>query len=162
LLLSSAAALLTVTLINLQEFKMKRVLLASTGLTAFVLSSMVFSSVVQASQGGQCVVAGRLNEANQWAPRFAAVQLYDAQSKIVLLSDKAALSTVTQAKINKAVPLSSCDGNQSLKKTDDLTDGGNARKPNFMQATDGLVAVKSVAYPSLRSGNGSLVEIQIQ
>jgi putative intracellular protease/amidase len=137
---------------------MKKAFLAVAGVAAFVVSSMV----AQASQGGQCVVAGRLNEANQWAPRIAAVQLFNAQGKMVLLSDKAALSTVTQAKINKAVPLSSCDGNQALKKTDDLSDGGKATKPNFMQATDGLVAVKSVAFPSLRTGNGSLVEIQIQ
>ncbi len=137
---------------------MKKVLLAIAGVAAFVVSSMV----AQASQGGQCVVAGRLNEANQWAPRIAAVQLFNAQGKMVLLSDKAALSTVTQAKINKAVPLSSCDGNQAIKKTDDLSDAGKATKPNFMQATDGLVAVKSVAFPGLRAGNGSLVEIQIQ
>jgi hypothetical protein len=137
---------------------MKKVLLAIAGVAAFVVSSVV----AQASQGGQCIVAGRLNDANQWAPRIAAVQLFDANGKIVLLSDKAALSTVTQAKINKAVPLSSCDGNQALKKTDDLSDGGTAIKPNFMKATDGLVAVKSVTFPSLRAGNGSLVEIQIQ
>jgi hypothetical protein len=137
---------------------MKKVLLAIAGVAAFVVSSVV----AQASQGGQCIVAGRLNDANQWAPRIAAVQLFDANGKIVLLSDKTALSTVTQAKINKAVPLSSCDGNQVLKKTDDLSDGGTAVKPNFMKATDGLVAVKSVAFPSLRAGNGSLVEIQIQ
>jgi hypothetical protein len=137
---------------------MKKVLLALAGLAAFVASSLM----AQASQGGQCVVAGRLNDANQWAPRIAAVQLFDAQGKMILLSDKAALSTVTQAKINKAVPLSSCDGNQALKKTDDLSDGGNATKPSFMKATDGFVAVKSVAFPSLRAGNGSLVEIQIQ
>jgi hypothetical protein len=137
---------------------MKKVLLALAGVAAFVVSGMV----AQASQGGQCVVAGRLNEANQWAPRIAAVQLFNAQGKMVLLSDKAALSTVTQAKINKAIPLSSCDGNQALKKTDDLSDGGNAAKPSFMQPTSGLVAVKTVAFPSLRAGNGSLVEIQIQ
>jgi hypothetical protein len=137
---------------------MKKKCFALAGLTVFVASSMV----AQASQSGQCIVAGRLNEASQWAPRIAAVQLFDGQGKIVLLSDKAALSTVTQAKINKAVPLSSCDGNQALKKTDDLSDGGIAIKPNFMKATDGLVAVKSVAFPSLRAGNGSLVEIQIQ
>jgi hypothetical protein len=137
---------------------MKKVLLAIAGVAAFVVSSVI----AQASQGGQCIVAGRLNDANQWAPRIAAVQLFDANGKIVLLSDKAALSTVTQAKINKALPLSSCDGNQALKKTDDLSDGGTAIMPNFMTATDGLVAVKSVAFPSLRAGNGSLVEIQIQ
>jgi hypothetical protein len=137
---------------------MKKVLLAVAGVAVFVVSSMV----AQASQGGQCVVAGRLNEANQWAPRIASVQLFNAQGKMVLLSDKAALSTVTQAKINKAVPLSSCDGNQALKKTDDLSDGGSATKPSFMQPTSGLVAVKTVAFPSLRAGNGSLVEIQIQ
>jgi hypothetical protein len=137
---------------------MKKVLLAIAGVAAFVVSSVV----AQASQGGQCVVAGRLNDANQWAPRIAAVQLFDSQGKMILLSDKAALATVTQAKINKAVPLSNCDGNQALKRTDDLSDGGSALKPNFMKVTDGLVAVKSVAFPSLRAGNGSLVEIQIQ
>jgi hypothetical protein len=137
---------------------MKKVLLVIVGVAAFVVSSMV----AQASQGGQCVVAGRLNDANQWAPRIVAVQLFDAQGKLVSLSDKVALGKVTQAKINKAVPLSSCDGNQALKKTDDLSDGGKALKPAFMPATDGLVAVKSIAFPILSAGNGSLVEIQIQ
>jgi hypothetical protein len=137
---------------------MKKVLLAIVGVAAFVVTSVV----AHASQAGQCVVAGRLNEANQWAPRIAAVQLFDAKGKMILLSDKAALSSVTQIKINKAVPLSSCDGNQALKKTDDLSDGGTAIKPNFMKATDGLVAVKAIAFPTLRAGNGSLVEIQIQ
>jgi hypothetical protein len=137
---------------------MKKVFISVAGLSVFLMSSVI----AQASQVGQCVVAGRLNDANQWAPRIAAVQLFDAQGKIVSLSDKGALSKVTQAKISKAVPLSSCNGNQALKKVDDLSDSGNAAKPSFMQPSSGFIAVKTVAFPSLRTGNGSLVEIELQ
>jgi hypothetical protein len=137
---------------------MKKSFFAMSGLVAFLVSTVV----AQASQAGQCVVAGRLNEASQWAPRIAAVQLFDAQGKMVSISDKGALARVTQVKINKAVPLSSCDGNQALKKVDDLSDGGAAGKPTFLQPSSGLIAVKTVAFPSLRAGNGSLVEIELQ
>jgi hypothetical protein len=137
---------------------MKKIFIGIVGVAAFVVSAVV----AQASQAGQCIVAGRLNDANQWAPRIAAIQLFDAQGKMVSLSDKGALGKVTQARIMKPVPLSGCDGNQALKKVDDLSDGGKAVKPAFLQPSSGFVAVKTVAFPILRTGNGSLVEVELQ
>jgi hypothetical protein len=125
--------------------------------------TVVFGSLIgaaQSAQAGQCVVAGRVDDASRWAPRVAAVQLFNATGKQVLASDKAAFASVTQVKIMKAVPVSSCDGSQAVKKVDDLSGNASDVKSFYMQPTDGMIAVKSVSFPALRSG--SLVELELR
>jgi hypothetical protein len=112
-----------------------------------------------AAQAGQCVVAGRVDDASRWAPRVAAVQLFNAQGKPVLASDKASFASVTQVKLTKAVPVSACDGGQAIKKVDELSGAIGDLKSLYMQPTDGMIAVKSVRFPALRSG--SLVELEL-
>jgi hypothetical protein len=109
----------------------------------------------------QCVVAGRLDDAARWAPRISAVELYNAQGTRVSASDKNALSTVTQMRVIKPVPLSTCNFDAAIAKVDDFAAPLGASKPGYLPITKGseLVPVKGIKFPAIRSGR--LVEIEV-
>jgi hypothetical protein len=121
--------------------------------------TVVLGTLTGVAHAGQCVVAGRVDDSHRWAPRVSAIELFNAQGKKVMASDKAAFASVTQIKLLKAVPLSSCNAEQPVKKVDDLSGSVTDLKSLYMQPTDGMIAVKSVRFPSLRSG--ALVELEI-
>jgi hypothetical protein len=120
---------------------------------------ILLSGICAGAQAGQCVVAGRLDDANRWAPRLSALQMFDAQGKAIKASDKAGLALVTQVRVLKAVPISSCDGTRAITKVDDLASASSSASPSFLAAGKRLVPVKGVSFPSIRTG--ALVELEI-
>jgi hypothetical protein len=120
---------------------------------------ILLSGVCAGAHAGQCVVAGRLDDASRWAPRLAALQMFDAQGKVIRASDKAGLALVTQVRVLKAVPISGCDGSKAVAKVDDLAAPAGAAKPSYLAAGKSMVPVKGVSFPAIRSG--ALVELEI-
>ena len=62
----------------------------------------------------QCILAGRVDGDQRWAPQARGVELLDAQGKRVTSADKAALASVKQARISSPALLSACNGDQAL------------------------------------------------
>jgi hypothetical protein len=88
------------------------------------------------------------------------VELLNAAGKRVAGSDKASLATVTQVRIAKSVPLSSCDGNAAIKQVDDLTANGLVGKAPRVSVGTSTIPVQSLGFPKLRSGT-ELVEFAL-
>jgi len=126
---------------------------AALGLTA------ILSIPASAQQdAGQCIVAGRLNDAGHWAPRFEAVQLRGADGAVIARADRASLAQVRQAELAQPALLARCDGDNPLAMADDEPAGRKAAVPAL---SAGLVDVESVAFPKLRTG-GALVELKVR
>ena len=112
-----------------------------------------------AAQGdAQCIVAGRINDAGQWAPRFESVQLLGAAGQVIARADRAALRQVRQVELAQPALLARCDGDTPMAMADDDPAG---RKSPVPALTAGLVEVESVAFPKLRTG-GTLVELKVR
>jgi hypothetical protein len=107
----------------------------------------------------QCILAGRVDGDQRWAPQARGVELLDAQGKRVSSADKAALATVKQARISSPALLSSCNGDQALAKGDDLPGAKKTSSPAISAGT-APVNVEAVNFPPLRVG-GTLVELRL-
>jgi hypothetical protein len=107
----------------------------------------------------QCILAGRVDGDQRWAPQARGVELLDAQGKRVTSADKAALASVKQARISSPALLSACNGDQALAKGEDLP---NAKKTSSPAVSAGTapVNVEAVSFPPLRVG-GTLVELRL-
>jgi hypothetical protein len=107
----------------------------------------------------QCILAGRVDGDQRWAPQARGVELLDAQGKRITSPDKAALASVKQARISSPALLSACNGDQTLAKGDDLP---NAKKTSSPAVSAGTapVTVEAVNFPPLRVG-GTLVELRL-
>lgn len=112
-----------------------------------------------AVQESQCILAGRLDGDQRWAPQARGVELLDMAGKRVVLSDKAALASVKQVRLSNPALLSTCNGNQALAKGDDLA---AAKKSTVPAASAGKapITVEAVSFPPLRVG-GELVELRL-
>lgn len=109
------------------------------------------------AETGQCIVAGRINAEQQWAPRTVGVELYTQDGAQVAGASRDALERVRQVRISRAALLSACDGNQALAA------GGAEQVKGPVPAVSAgraLIAVESVSFPNLRVG-GELVELKI-
>ena len=110
------------------------------------------------SAQAQCIVAGRLDASQQWAPQASGVELLDASGKRITASGKDALAAIRQVRISSPALLSACNGNQALAQ------GGAAaaRKPSVPAISAGAapLAVETVSFPPLRVG-GDLVELRL-
>lgn len=130
---------------------------------SFVASLAVAQSTVPAAATTganlQCILAGRVDGDQRWAPQARGVELLDAQGKRVTSADKAALASVKQARISSPALLSACNGDQALAKGDDLP---NAKKTSSPAVSAGTapVNVEAVSFPPLRVG-GTLVELRL-
>lgn len=107
----------------------------------------------------QCILAGRVDTDQRWAPQARGVELLDAQGKRVTSADKAALATVKQARISSPALLSACNGDQALAKGDDLPGAKKTSSPAISAGT-APVTVEAVNFPPLRVG-GTLVELRL-
>ncbi len=119
--------------------------LALTGATSF------------AQLESSCLVAGRLSDTGNWAPRMAGVQLLTQDGKAITGSDKATLAGVKQVRVTSPALLAKCDGDAQLALGPDAP-GAKGPVPALSAGT--TVAVESVSYPKLRRG-GELVELKI-
>lgn len=107
----------------------------------------------------QCILAGRVDGDQRWAPQARGVELLDAQGKRVTSADKAALASVKQARISSPALLSACNGDQALAKGDDLPNTKKTSSP-AVSASTAPVNVEAVSFPPLRVG-GTLVELRL-
>jgi hypothetical protein len=114
-------------------------------------------SVFAQADAGQCIVAGRLNDA-QWAPKFAGVQLLGANGRIVASADKSIVSATRQVRLARTALLSRCDGDKPLFNADGEPAG---KRELALRLAAGLFDVEAVAYPKLRTG-GELVELRVR
>ena len=108
---------------------------------------------------GQCILAGRLDAEQRWAPQSRGVELLDAQGKRISASDKATLATVKQVRISSPALLASCNGSQALASGDDLAKAPKAVSP-ALSAGKNPVKVEAVNFPPLKIG-GELVELRL-
>jgi hypothetical protein len=112
-----------------------------------------------ASADAQCILAGRVDGDQRWAPQARGVELLDAQGKRVTSADKAALASVRQARISSPALLSACNGDQALAKGDDQPNAKKTSSP-AVSAGNAPVNVEAVSFPPLRVG-GTLVELRV-
>lgn len=130
----------------------------------FVASLVAFVHFAAAAQpaqtsNAQCVLAGRIDLAQRWAPQARGVELLDASGKRVSGSSKDRLSTVRAVRLRQPALLSKCHGNQALP--DGETSSGNKNPAPAVSAAHATIPVQAVTYPPLRVG-GSLVELQLE
>ena len=123
----------------------------------FFLVAAAVAAPVFAQSDAQCIVAGRLS-GDQWAPRFAGVQLLGANGQAVTGASKAALAGVKQVRVAQPALLSRCDGGQALVNADAEPAGRKSPAPAL---SAGVVQVESVSDPKLRTGGG-LVELKVR
>lgn len=105
-----------------------------------------------------CILAGRLNADNQWAPLARGVTLLNAQGERVSASSKKALGTVRAVRISEPAWVSQCNGNQPLV-SGDSTSGSKTPAPTIKPGPMAL-NVEAIYYPPVRAG-GQWVELQL-
>ena len=108
--------------------------------------------------GKQCILAGRLNSNNQWAPLFPGVILLNDQGQPVSGSSKKTLATVKAVRLTESALLSQCNGNQPLAGRE----GSSVVKAPTPAVKPDPTALKveMIYYPPLRAA-GQLVELQL-
>ncbi|MBC7707159.1 MAG: hypothetical protein H7274_24845 [Rhodoferax sp.] len=105
-----------------------------------------------------CILAGRLNADNRWAPLARGVTLLNAQGEGVGASSKKALDTVTAVRISEPALLSQCNGSQPLVSGESTT-GSKTPVPAIKPGPIAL-NVEAIYYPPVRAG-GQWVELQL-
>ncbi len=121
-----------------------------------VLSGAVLAQ--SAPPAAQCILAGRVDVEQRWAPQARGVELLDAAGKRVSSASKDALASVKSVRLSQPALLSNCNGDQALPDGGPAT--GNKVPAPAVSAGAALVNVQAVAYPPLRVG-GSLVELKL-
>jgi hypothetical protein len=106
-----------------------------------------------------CILAGRLDDQQRWAPQARGVQLLNASGQPVLSASKEALATVKTVRLSQPALLSSCQGNQALPPGGDIT--GKKTPTPAVAASTTSISVQAMAYPPLRVG-GELVELKLE
>ena len=105
-----------------------------------------------------CILAGRLNADNQWAPLARGVTLLNAQGERVSASSKKALDTVKAVRLSEPALVSQCNGNQPLASGEG-TKGSKTPAPTVKPGSIAL-NVEAIYYPPVRAG-GQWVELQL-
>ena len=105
-----------------------------------------------------CILAGRLNADNQWAPLARGVTLLNAQGESVSASSKKALDTVKAVRLSEPALVSQCNGNQPLVSGEGTT-GSKTPAPTIKPGSIAL-NVEAIYYPPVRAG-GQWVELQL-
>jgi hypothetical protein len=132
----------------------------SAALTGTVMAQNTAAGATSpANPEPQCILAGRLDGDQRWAPQARGVELLDAAGKRVAVSDKTALANVKQVRLSSPALLSACNGNQALVKGDDLAGTKKSTAP-AVSAGKTPITVEAVSFPPLRVG-GELVELRL-
>ena len=105
-----------------------------------------------------CILAGRLNADNRWAPLARGVTLLNAQGERVSASSKNALDTVRAVRLSEPALLSQCNGSQPLVSGESTT-GSKTPAPAIKPSSIAL-NVEAIYYPPVRAG-GRWVELQL-
>lgn len=113
------------------------------------------------AQDAQCILAGRINTDQQWAPRMAGVELLGQDGKRVSAASRDALGSVKQVRVNSPALLAGCNGSQALTSADGEAPGKKAQVPAVSAGRTPL-DVESVSYPPLKTAGGELVELRVK
>jgi hypothetical protein len=105
-----------------------------------------------------CILAGRLNNDQRWAPLARGLILLDGAGKRVDASSKEALAGVKAVRLSEPALLSQCNGNQALVDGASLS-GGKSAVPAARAGAKAL-EVQAMYFPPARSG-GAWVELQV-
>ena len=105
-----------------------------------------------------CILAGRLNADNRWAPLARGVTLLNAQGERVSASSKKALDTVRAVRLSEPALVSQCNGSQPLVSGENTT-GSKTPAPAIKPGSIAL-NVEAIYYPPVRAG-GQWVELQL-
>jgi hypothetical protein len=105
-----------------------------------------------------CILAGRLNSYNRWAPLFPGVILLNDQGERLRDSSKKSLATVKAVRLIEPALLSQCNGNQPL--VSDENSSGVKAPTTAVKPDPSALTVEMIYYPPLRAG-GQWVELQL-
>jgi hypothetical protein len=127
----------------------------------FLPATAQTSTMPAATSSGldQCILAGRLDDQQRWAPQARGVLLLNAAGQPVINASKEALATVKAVRLSQPALLSSCQGNQTLPSGGD-TAGKKTPTPAVAASTT-PISVQAITYPPLRVG-GELVELKLE
>jgi hypothetical protein len=111
-------------------------------------------TLLNGAHASTCITAGRMDRAG-WAPQFKSVHLLNEAGRVLVVKNKSELTKIKAVELKEAALLSTCDGNKSLTRGDDMTIKGAvpAAKP-------GRFNVVGLGFPKLQIG-GELVEFEI-
>ena len=105
-----------------------------------------------------CILVGRLNTDNRWAPLARGVTLLNAQGERINASSKKALDTVKAVRLSEPAWLSQCNANQPFVNGDSSM-GSKTPAPTVKPGATAL-NVEAINYPPGRVG-GQWVELQL-
>ena len=130
--------------------------------TAFLLPLLATPPLLAQSAGSadnNCILAGRLNADASWAPRFAHLDLLDADGRIVQAGSKDALAQVKQVRIKSPAWLSSCNLGTAIAKGTDGDVRPHTQAP-ALKAGETPIAVQTISMLPMSLG-GHWVELQV-
>jgi hypothetical protein len=136
-----------------------------TGVATLSMFAGLGTAQAQEAADSPCIMAGRLDTAAHWAPRFDHVDLLDAGGKLIQprvatqQSIKDVLATIKQVRIKTPALLASCNGNQALAKGDDRPALPHATALAVSAGRD-LIPVEAVSFLPLAVG-GEWVELRL-
>ena len=125
-------------------------------MAATTLSLMPASHAAEAS----CIVAGRVNAEQQWAPRLQGLELQSQDGKRIASSQREALQGIKRVRVLTPTLLSNCDGSVALTQGDSLPQQAKSAVPTI-KADPAWLVVEAVNFPKLQVG-GELVELRVQ
>lgn len=128
-----------------------------------ILVSVGIASGVSANaraDDAQCVVAGRLDDAGRWAPRFTNMRLLDDRGNPITAASRTALAGIRQTILSDRALLSNCGVGQLLPRLDDRAAMTPGDPVPALSAGPAPLKVADVRYTPLRSG-GALVELRV-
>lgn len=108
-----------------------------------------------------CILAGRLDDAQRWAPRMNGVDLLGADGRTVRGSSREALGAVRQVRVSSPALLAGCNGAQPLASADGDAVQAKAQVP-AVRAGREPIQVEAVSYPPLKTAGGQLVELRVK
>lgn len=107
-----------------------------------------------------CIVAGRVNADQQWAPRLQGLELQSQDGKRIASSQREALQGIKRVRVLTPTLLSNCDGSAALTQGDSLPQQAKSAVP-AIKADPAWLVVEAVNFPKLQVG-GELVELRVQ
>lgn len=141
---------------------------ATAGLLALTFQSIPLAWAQSSQLGpeqGQCILAGRLDSDAQWAPKFANLELFDSQGKLIQprvanqQSAKDLLAGAKQVRIKAPALLSACNGNQAIPKGDAQASPAQSQAP-AVSAGSALIGIEAIGFPPIGLG-GEWVELRL-
>jgi hypothetical protein len=112
----------------------------------------------QASDTGQCILAGRINSDGNWAPLAQGLQLMDAAGQMTSGTATVALDAIKEVRISKPALLARCQNKEPMANGDPSS-GRKSAAPAVKAGSQALPVLAASVLPS-RSG-GQWVELRL-